>query len=101
MANLIVEAVPPQQTGEATGVNTLIRSVGSSLGSQITAAILAGSIVAGTGLPTDAGFTAAYLVCAGVAALAALIAIVIPRGAHHVIRVRSSAAAPPATPIAR
>jgi len=101
MANLIVEAVPPQQTGEATGVNTLIRSVGASLGSQVTAAILAGTLVAGTGLPTDAGFTAAYLVCAGVAALAALIAIVIPRGAHHVIRVRSSAAAPPATPIAR
>ncbi len=101
MANLIVEAVPPQQTGEATGVNTLIRSVGSSLGSQVTAAILATTLVAGTGLPTDAGFTAAYLVCAGVAALAALIAVVIPRGAHHVIRVRSSAAAPPATPVPR
>ena len=69
-------------------MNTLLRSVGASLGSQVTAAILAGTLVAGTGLPTDAGFTAAYLVCAGVAALAALIAIVIPRGAHHVIRVR-------------
>ena len=29
MANLIVEAVPPQQTGEATGINTLMRSVGA------------------------------------------------------------------------
>jgi EmrB/QacA subfamily drug resistance transporter len=93
MANLIVEAVPPSQTGEATGVNTLIRSVGASIGSQVTAAILAGTLLAGTGLATDGGFTAAYLVCAGVAAVAALIAVMIPRGSHHVIRVRASAPA--------
>ena len=29
MANLIVEAVPPAQTGEATGFNALVRSVGA------------------------------------------------------------------------
>ena len=65
MANLIVEAVPPSQTGEATGVNTLIRSVGASIGSQVTAAILAGAVLAGTGLPQESGFTAAYLVVRG------------------------------------
>ena len=74
MPNLIVEAVPPQQTGEATGFNALVRSVGASLGSQVSAAILAGSVVAATVLPTDGGFTAAFLVCAGVAPLAALVA---------------------------
>ena len=47
MPNLIVESVPPERTGEATGFNQLVRSVGSSLGSQISAAILAGSVVAG------------------------------------------------------
>ena len=36
MPNLIVEAVPPEETGQATGVNTLVRSVGASLGSQVT-----------------------------------------------------------------
>src|SRR5215211_7855737 len=46
MANLIVEAVPPEQTGEATGINTLTGSVGASIGSQVSAAILAGSAVA-------------------------------------------------------
>ena len=40
MPNLIIEAVPPHQTGEATGFNALVRSVGSSLGSQVSAAIL-------------------------------------------------------------
>jgi MFS family permease len=41
MPNLIIEAVPAQQTGEATGFNALVRSVGSSLGSQVSATILA------------------------------------------------------------
>ena len=94
MANLIVEAVPPSQTGEATGVNTLIRSVGASLGSQVTAAILAGAVLAGTAFPEESGFTAAYLVCAGVAGLAAVFALMIPRGAHSVVRARGSAAGP-------
>jgi MFS family permease len=93
MANLIVEAVPPAQTGEATGINTLTRSVGASIGSQVSAAILAGSAAAGSVVPTDDGFTAAFLVSAGVAAIAACIALVIPRGEHHAIRARTPRAA--------
>jgi EmrB/QacA subfamily drug resistance transporter len=92
MANLIVEAVPPAQTGEATGFNALTRSVGASVGSQVTAAILAGSAVAGSPLPTDDGFTAAFVVSASVAAIAAGIALVIPRGEHQAIRARVPAA---------
>jgi EmrB/QacA subfamily drug resistance transporter len=93
MANLIVEAVPPAQTGEATGINTLTRSVGASIGSQVSAAILAGSAIGASPLPTDDGFTAAFLVSAGVAALAAAIAVVIPRGEHQAIRARAPRAA--------
>jgi 4-hydroxybenzoate polyprenyltransferase len=93
MANLIVEAVPPAQTGEATGINTLTRSVGASIGSQVSAAILAGSALGASPLPTDDGFTAGFLVSAGVAALAAAIAVVIPRGEHHAIQSRAPRAA--------
>jgi EmrB/QacA subfamily drug resistance transporter len=93
MANLIVEAVPPEQTGEATGFNALTRSVGASIGSQVTAAILAGSAVVGSPLATDSGFTAAFLVCAAGSAVAAGIALVIPRGEHHAIRSRMPALA--------
>jgi EmrB/QacA subfamily drug resistance transporter len=93
MANLIVEAVPPQKTGEATGINTLTRSVGASLGSQVSAAIIAGTVVTATGFPTEGGFTAAFLVSAAVAAIAACIAVVIPRGQHHAIRARVPALA--------
>jgi EmrB/QacA subfamily drug resistance transporter len=82
MPNLIVSAVPRAQTGEATGFNALVRSVGSSLGSQVTAAIVAGSVVASTGLPSDDGFTTAYLACAGFAAVTAVVALLIPRAAH-------------------
>jgi EmrB/QacA subfamily drug resistance transporter len=79
MPNLIVDAVPQQQTGEATGFNALVRSVGSSLGSQVSASILAGSIVAG-GLPSDGSFTTAFSLSAAVAFVAAAMALLIPIG---------------------
>ena len=48
MANLIVEAVPPDQTGVATGVNTITRTIGGAFGGQIVA-----TIIAGGGSPTE------------------------------------------------
>ncbi len=77
MPNLIVAAVPREQTGEATGFNQLVRSVGSSLGSQVSAAILAGSAIASG--PTESGYTTAFLVSAGVALAAGVSAVFIPR----------------------
>ena len=81
MPNLIIEAVPAQQTGEATGFNALVRSVGSSLGSQVSATVLASSAVAG--IPTDAGYTRAFAVSAVVAVCAGVAAIFIPRAPGH------------------
>jgi EmrB/QacA subfamily drug resistance transporter len=79
MPNLIFDAVPQAETGEATGFNTLVRSVGASLGAQITAAILTASVIAGGALPTDGGYTAAFLVSAAIAVIAAIVAVFIPR----------------------
>jgi hypothetical protein len=76
-----LEAVPAHQTGEATGFNALVRSVGSSLGSQVSATILAASAVAG--IATDAGFTHACAASAAVAACAAVAATLIPRARAH------------------
>ena len=78
MPNLIVSAVPQRRTGEATGFNALVRSVGSSLGTQVTAAVLAGSAVAGSAIPSDDGFTQGFLVGAGVALIAGIAACCIP-----------------------
>ncbi|HTE62762.1 MAG TPA: hypothetical protein VK631_20570 [Solirubrobacteraceae bacterium] len=60
-----------------------MRSVGSSLGSQISAAILAGSAVGSA--PTDSGYTAAFLTSAGVALAAGVVSALIPRagGGQH------------------
>jgi EmrB/QacA subfamily drug resistance transporter len=82
MPNLIIEAVPLHQTGEATGFNALVRSVGSSLGSQVSATVLAASATA-DGIATDSGFTHAFAVSAVVAACAGVIAIFIPRALRH------------------
>jgi EmrB/QacA subfamily drug resistance transporter len=57
MANLIVEAVPQTQTGEATGMNTIMRTVGGAFGGQIAAAIITGSAAT----PAADGFTKAFL----------------------------------------
>jgi MFS family permease len=80
MPNLIVDAVPQEKTGEATGFNALVRSVGSSLGSQVSASILAGSIAASGGMPTEGSFTTAFSISAAVALVAGATALFIPIG---------------------
>jgi len=77
--NMIVSAVSAERTGEATGFNTVMRSIGGSLGSQITGAVLAGTVVAGSTLPTDAGFRNAFLVVAAGSLAAGVLASLIPR----------------------
>ena len=99
MPNLIVDAVPQHQTGEATGFNALVRSVGSSLGSQVSASILAASIVAEGALPTEASFKTAFAISAGVALVAGAVALMIPigpgRADEHLTPVEELGAAAP------
>ncbi|MDX6218031.1 MAG: hypothetical protein QOG99_3615 [Frankiales bacterium] len=82
MPNLIVAAVPMHQTGQATGFNAVVRSVGSSVGTQVTAVVVASSITAG--FATDSGYTTAFVICAVVSGLAAVLAFLVPasRTAH-------------------
>lgn len=77
MPNLIIDAVPANETGEATGFNALVRMVGAALGSQICGAVLAGSTLA-SGYPSERAFTVAFLFSAAVALLAAVVAMAIP-----------------------
>jgi EmrB/QacA subfamily drug resistance transporter len=71
MANLIVEAVRPDETGVATGMNTIVRTIGGSLGSQISASIVVGY--------TEADFTAAFAICAAALALSVVASLAVPR----------------------
>jgi EmrB/QacA subfamily drug resistance transporter len=77
MANLIVIAVPADQTGVATGMNTVMRTIGGALGSQIIAALLTANVAA-TRLPTDHAFTVAFWLAAGVLGVGVLAAMAIP-----------------------
>jgi len=78
MPNLIVASVPSHQTGQATGFNAVVRSVGNSVGTQVTAVVIASSAI-GAGLPRDSGFRDAFLLCAGVSAVSTVLALLIPR----------------------
>ena len=75
--NLIVTAVSDRQTGEATGVNTIMRNIGSVVGAQIGGSIIAAHVLA-SGLPQNAGFEIAFLISAGGAIVAALSVLLIP-----------------------
>jgi EmrB/QacA subfamily drug resistance transporter len=77
LPNLIVGAVDRHETGEATGVNTIARNVGASLGGQVAASIVAGHVAAG-GLPANKGFELAFLLSAAIAVAAAAFGLLIP-----------------------
>jgi MFS family permease len=79
MANLIVAAVPQSQVGVATGINTVMRTVGGSFGAAVATAILAGHVDAGSHLPTEGAYTAAFAFSAGAGLLAFAAALMVPR----------------------
>jgi EmrB/QacA subfamily drug resistance transporter len=78
MANLIVDAVPQSQTGEATGMNTIMRTVGGAFGAQIAAAIITNHVEPGTSFPTESGFVTAFVLGAVSVAVAFVAATLIP-----------------------
>jgi EmrB/QacA subfamily drug resistance transporter len=91
LANLIVEAVPADQTGVATGMNTVMRSLGGSVGSQIGASVIAGTVV-GTALPTEHGFELAFIIAGAACFLGALASLAVPRPGRAAAVVEAAAA---------
>jgi MFS family permease len=90
--NLIIDAVPLDQTGEATGFNTTVRVVGAALGTQICGTILATSAVAGSLVPSQDGFRTAFLVVAAILICASLLTLRIPKVSADAHRVGAPAA---------
>jgi MFS family permease len=80
MANLIIEAVPAEQTGVATGMNTNIRNVGAALGSGIATSLVISSLLP-DGYPKEEGYVLAFAVSGLGLVVAALAALLIPRRA--------------------
>lgn len=76
MANLIIENVGPGETGVATGMNTVTRTVGGSFGGAAVASILAG---AAGGLPTVHDYVDAFALCTAALLTGVLVGVGIPR----------------------
>ncbi len=78
LGNLIVQAVTPEQTGVASGVNTVMRTLGGALGGQLSATFIA-SNVAPDGLPTVTGFTESYWMATIFLALCFVAGLLVPK----------------------
>ncbi len=89
MANLIIEAVPAEQTGVATGMNTNIRNIGAALGSGIATSLVISGLLP-DGYPKERGYVLAFAVSGAGLVVAALVALLIPRRAAPSVVVRES-----------
>jgi EmrB/QacA subfamily drug resistance transporter len=77
LGNLIVQAVPAEQTGVASGMNTVMRTLGGALGGQLSATFIADHMA--DGLPTVTGFTETFLMATGFLLLCFIAALLVPR----------------------
>ncbi|GAB2959407.1 MFS transporter [Streptomyces pseudoechinosporeus] len=81
MPALIMSAVPASETGAANSLNTLMRSIGTSVASAVAGVILAQmtTTFGSTALPSEDGFKAVLAIGVGAALLAFFVASFIPR----------------------
>jgi EmrB/QacA subfamily drug resistance transporter len=89
MSALIVAAVPPSQTGVASGMNANIRTIGGSIGAAVMASIVTSQLEP-SGLPKESGYTTGFAVMACGLVLAALAGLLIPSA----LRLRGAADEP-------
>ncbi|MDT0201642.1 MFS transporter [Nocardioides sp. AE5] len=85
MPALIMGSVPLSETASANSFNTLSRAVGTSVAAAVVGVVLAQmtTTLGGREIPTEAGFQAGLLIGAGVALVAAMIALTIPSRASR------------------
>jgi MFS family permease len=85
MPLLIMGAVPETETSAANGLNSLLRSIGSSVSSAAIAGILAVIVVevGGKNLPTQQAFQMVFILAAMASIVGALIAMAIPKPEHN------------------
>ncbi len=89
MPKVIADAVGPTETGIATGMNTVIRTVGSAIGAQVAITLLSSRTIGATQVPAESGFSISLWLGAGAALIAAAVAMGIPRQPRtHVLETR-------------
>lgn len=79
LGNLIIQAVPSEQTGVASGMNTVMRTLGGALGGQLSATFITAHTAHGH--PTVTGFTETFLMATGFLLVCLLAGALVPRRA--------------------
>jgi MFS family permease len=81
MPGLIMGSVPLHETASANGLNSLMRSVGTSVSSAVMATLLAHMTftVGSLTVPSLDGFRVAFLIAAGAALCGLLLTVLVPR----------------------
>jgi MFS family permease len=77
LGNLIVQAVPSHQTGVASGMNTVMRTLGGALGGQLSATFIA-EHTSGS-FPTVTGFTETFVMATGFLVLCFFAGLLVPK----------------------
>ena len=75
LGTLAVQHVPMDQSGIASGINSLVRTTGGGVAGAVTAAVLAGRVVPGTDVPALGAYELCFWIVGGGAAAAAVIAV--------------------------
>ncbi|MGW2857727.1 MFS transporter [Streptomyces sp. NPDC001215] len=75
---LIVNSVAAQEVGSAMGFNQVLRYVGFSTGSALSATVLASHTTPGQSLPDPSGYGAAAVLGGVICAAAAVVSVVLP-----------------------
>ncbi|MGW0577006.1 MFS transporter [Streptomyces sp. NPDC002920] len=98
LPTLIMSAVPVSETGSANAVNTLLRSIGSSLASAACGVIVSQMTIdfGGHALPSESSFKVIMAIGCGAALLALLLASFLPRRRPGATAPGTPAAAPTA-----
>ena len=82
LASAVIAAVPPEQTGVASGMNANIRTIGGSVGSAVMAGVVTARL-GPTSLPVESGYVVGFAVLAAGMVIAAAGAAFIPRLPHE------------------
>ena len=77
LASFIVGAVPPEQTGVASGMNANIRTIGGSIGTAVMSSIVAAQLMP-DGLPAESGYVHGFAFLGAVFLVAAAAGLTIP-----------------------
>ncbi len=81
LGNLIIQAVPSSQTGVASGMNTVMRTLGGALGGQLSATFIAAHTI--NGEPAVTGFTETFLMATGFLLVCLCAGFLVPKHSHE------------------